>query len=261
MRRAGYKVYGVLNFLKRKEKVEVKMSASVQVRSMITIGMLAALSAPAMVSAEEVSLKVGFQSQATRQPSYDAFGRENAIFASSVEIGYQSDAILPAVQGLLMLQGYENAAYNHSVFGDQLSLGLQGQRVMLGADIGVMLGRYVRPSLRLGVGYSHMRLDMRLMDGTQYHDHAHDVVGFGALGAAAMIPLSLGYRDSSGRTRWTLGVQSHLGYMAQTRAQFDEMEAVDRPDSEPWMRETLDAGSLPGAGVIFDMSIFLSYRF
>lgn len=254
--------YEVLNM---KEKCEVeKMSksrAGVWGRGVVAASMLVTMAFPAMASAEEVSLKAGFQTQATRQPSYDAFGSENAIFASSLEVGYASESFLPGVQALLMMQGYEDAGYSNSIFNNGLELSLQGQRVMLGADIGVMLGRYVRPSVRLGVGYSHMKLDMRLMDGTQYRDHAHDVVGFAALGGSAMIPLSIGRKDLTGRTRWKLGLQSHLGYMAQTRAQFDEMEAVNRPEDEVWQRDTLDAGSLPSAGLMFDLGVFIGYRF
>lgn len=235
--------------------------ASVLGRKLIAMCVLVVVSAPALASANELSLKVGFQAQATRQPGYDAFGRENSIFASNLELGYANEEVLPSIQGILVLQGYEDAGYAHRTFDDGLELGLQGQRVMVGADIGVMLGSYFRPSVRLGVGYSHMRLDMTLMDGQRYRDHAHDVVGFGALGGSAMIPLSLGQKDRMGRTRWKLGLQSHLGYMAQTRAQFDEMQAVESAEDDPWQRAAIDAGSLPGAGVTFDMSVFMSYRF
>jgi hypothetical protein len=211
--------------------------------------------------ADELMVQVGAGSHQMHAPAYDAISAENSHAYSNIEVGYTMPRISEYVQGLLVLQagGDSDAAY-HGSFANNLRLDWRVQRVMAGADVGVQVGRFFRPSVKLGVGYAHQRLDLRALSGEDYVDHAHDVVGFGAIGGRLMVPISIGSSSLTSSPRLKLGIQAHWGYMAQTQATFDAMTPREQDEEDPWTQEAIDLGDLQTRGRLFMGGVFIQVR-
>ncbi len=212
--------------------------------------------------ADEISFKAGGGSQMLKQPSYDAFARENKYAHVAVEVGYASRQRLSIIEPFLLVQTSGDPGTYAQTFNGGLEQDLYAQRVMLGADIGVMVGRFFRPSVRLGGGYLHRKLEVYVPSSSQHYvEHTHDFVGFGEAGGSVIIPLFFGTPanpDSFG-ARLRLGASAHMGYMAQTTSTFDELEP--QLDDETWPVEQVDYGELPaGGGRLFNVGVFVRFR-
>lgn len=224
-------------------------------------GVLGVMSVSTTAHADELMVQVGAGSHQMHAPAYDAISAENSHAYSHIEVGYAAPRISEYVEGLLIVQagGDSDATYRGS-FTNSLRLDWRVQRVMAGADVGVQVGRFFRPSVKLGVGYAHQRLDLLSLSGEDYVDHAHDVVGFGAIGGRLMVPISIGPSSLTSAPRLKLGLQAHWGYMAQTMATFDELTQREQDEENPWTQESIDLGDLQTRGRLFMGGVFIQVR-
>ena len=183
------------------------------------------------------------------------------VGGSGIVLGYEPEAFA----GARVMVGYDGAGYtNRFLFDGDVEGRWARNRVMAMGDWGYdLVGPWLRPMVRLGVGYSHQRLDLSTSD-ADYRGTDHGISALVAGGLEA----SFGRDGDIGEElmswdRFSLGLNVLLGYAWQSRADFDSMETTEEidEDDDPWQRGSYDAGSLDMSGMTFSMGLMLRYRF
>ena len=225
----------------------------------ITLGALALLM-PTSAFADELSVEVESQSVYAPQSS-DVLDSDDYQNTVNLTLGYSADRLSP---NLRLLFSYQNTIQDFSDqnrFGSALKTEWHQARFLLGADFGPEFWGFLRPKVRVGLGYSLQDLVVRTTD-KALQDYAHDFTAFGAMGVEAQLhfkkyvdPTELPYLS-----RMSLGIQGLYGYSYQTIAQFDELN-VDSDalaEDDPWRREDVDFGSVDNSGMFWSVGFMLS---
>lgn len=225
---------------------------------------LATLAATAQEArADQLTIEFDAMSVRARDSSFDAIDEEDVYGNAALGIGYELGDALPGLQVLALYQSNIMEYQQGERLDSALQLDWKQRRVMAAADWGPMLFGFLRPSIRLGAGYSQQYMEMRTSEPTLY-DRAHDFVGFGAVGLGAYVELgrSPSIPRDSFLGRLTLGAQTHLGYIGQTTATFDELSADPDalPEDDPWQRQPVDLGSLNSNGMFWNVGLALRVR-
>lgn len=136
--------------------------------------------------------------------------------------------------------------------GNNLQLDWSMQQVLAMADYGPTLFGYLRPSIRLGLGYSLQTIDVEL-NKVGHSDWAHDFAYF----ASGNVEMTWAVYHTE-NTVLRLGLSGELGYQGQTNAMFDELE---REKSDTWDRQAPALGSLKTDGLLWSFGANLNFGF
>lgn len=180
--------------------------------------------------------------------SFDALSDDNAVTTAQLGAGY--DLSRWTVDGLRAYLLYSSVVEDVDRFSGTVGLAWTQYQFLAAADWGPTLWQVLRPSVRLGGGYSLQEIELDIDTG-QRDDFAHDVIGFGAVGVTALTPPGL---VALGQ----FGLSTQVGYSIQTAATFDEL---DSEDGGGWDRRDIVLGDLDTDGVFWDVGATWQYAF
>lgn len=210
-------------------------------------------------SADEVGVELDLGTNYTSDARYDAIDDNDYQGRFGASLSYQTARLVPDLEMLFLFQ---RAIGDRRVnrFSSAYTSEWQQRRFMLGADYGPTFFNFLRPSARLGAGWAMQTLEVRTT-GPTLQDRAHDFVAFGALGLGARFRVPM--QDGSRLEAMVLGLQTHYGYMYQTEATFDQLEASSDAYSEddPWARQSSSLGGVSTRGLFWDMGISMRFAF
>ena len=232
------------------------MRASKQKIALLSVvcGAVWSLASVETAQAQQLGVELGTGRHRVQDESFMAVERTMRHPGISLGLSYALESISPDLEALLWMQSGGQPDGGTSSFDNRVVLDWRVQRVMVGGDWGKTYFGVLRPSVRAGVGYSHQRLDYRSVSGPTLTDHAHDVAGFGAIGARLTVPL--GEADELGRQRASIGVQFYTGYMAQSAASFDELRTPRaQRDEEMWTYEPVSLGDVSTSGIFWNIAV------
>ena len=215
--------------------------------------------APSLAHADELALEVGVDSTRVADPSYDAVDSEDNYGSFALGVGYERSALVPGLRLMALYQTNMHEGGGRR-FDGAATFEWSQNRFMLAADWGPTLWGFLRPSVRLGAGYSLQAMRLWTTGPIQL-DRAHDFAYLGAIGLGAYLPMSvLGERDGLERLR--IGVQGQFGYLGQTVATFDGVTADEDayPEDDPWRRQPVDLGELDSSGRFWNLGVGLTVR-
>lgn len=206
-------------------------------------------------SADELYLEMHGSSVATAD-TQRVLAASPTVGGPGIYVGVEPDAF---AGGRLML-GYDgDGLYDTRHFAGDLESTWVRTRVMAKADWGYdLVGDWLRPLVRTGVGYSYQRL-MLTADNTTYRGTDHGISAMVAGGLESRFIFG-GNEDADGR--FSLGANLLVGYSWNSRADFDGMETTEElDDDDPWQRGTYDAGSMQLSGITYSVGVTAGYRF
>lgn len=226
------------------------------------LGALLILTDSEEARADQLGLEIDFGSTRVNDASYDAFDGDGTHGSMNLGVSYAPSAL---VEGLELVALYQRNLFEGTShrFDSAMRLNWAQRRLMLGVDWGTMIARVLRPSVRLGAGYSLQSLEV-LTSGQPLYDNAHGFTAFGALGLGARIPVSAASDpDQSLVDRVSLGLQAHYGYQFQTEATFDQLRASENAyaEDDPWTRQDVSLGSVNTSGLFWDCGASLHFSF
>ncbi|MGM0559206.1 MAG: hypothetical protein ACQEVA_22665 [Myxococcota bacterium] len=197
-----------------------------------------------------VGIAVRTGSQYETDPGFDALGDANAFPAGgAVELDYRLDYL--GVDGLTTFATARWTGRSAERFSGQTDFDWTRGLYMLGAQYGPWEFGTFRPLARLAAGYSTQRLAVSTSQPTM-SDRTHDLAGMGSIGFEWLTP-----RGFIKGAPMRLGLLGQVGYLAQTSAEFDDLNSESDDD---WSRAALDLGTLPTSGVFWDLGINLVYE-
>lgn len=230
-----------------------------------TLGVLSALlilTDSQEARADQLGLELNLGSTRTSDANFDAFDANATYGNMNFGVSWAPDAL---VEGLEFVALYQRNLTEGTTdrFGGSMRLDWEQRRLMLGVDWGVMVARILRPSIRVGAGYSLQSLEVRT-SGLSIYDNAHGVSALGALGLGARIPIGAANDPSQSLiNRVSLGLQAHYGYQFQTEATFDQLRADKDAygEDDPWTRQDVNLGSVDTSGRFWDCGASLYFAF
>lgn len=205
---------------------------------------------------DELILEVHATSVHPGSDSVDAISDDGMIEGVALGLGYDlSGLVLPGLRGFVL---FDAIGQSTERFNGAAQLDWERQVVMVAADYGYDLLGFLRPSVRVGAGYATQKLGVHTSGagGSRFVDRTHDLAATGAVGLELFVPFG---DDPEGRlffNRVTLGLGGHFGYMYQTAAEFDELEA----DGDSWQREALNFGALDMNGLYWNLGLTVRVR-
>ncbi len=205
---------------------------------------------------DELILEVRGFSLYASSDSADAISDDGVLEGISLGLGYDlSNYVVLGLRGYVL---FDATGESKSRFDGAVNLDWERQVVMLAADYGPDLRGMFRPSVRLGLGYATQKLQIQsgVQTGSKYTDHTHDLAALGAVGFELYIPYSTQEQGGSIFKRFTLGLSGHVGYMLQTNAEFDELEASD----DSWQPAPLNVGALDVDGVYWNLGLTMRVK-
>ncbi len=227
---------------------------------MLVAGILGVSFAPADSWAaekdDELVLEVRGFSLYAPSDSVDAISDDGLLQGVSLGLGYDlTNYVVPGLRGYVL---FDAMGESKARFDGAANLEWSRQVVMLAADYGPDLWGMLRPSVRLGLGYATQKLQMQSEGSTdsRYEDHTHDLAALGAVGFELYFPYSTDEEGGSIFKRFTLGVGGHVGYMFQTVAEFDELEAT----GDSWQRAPMNFGELDVNGVYWNLGLVVRVK-
>lgn len=200
---------------------------------------------------DELILEVLALSLYAPSDSVDAVSDDGWLEGISLGLGYDlTNYVAPGLRGYVL---FDAIGESKERFDGGVNLDWSRQVVMLAGDYGPDLWGMFRPSVRLGLGYATQGLQVQSggASGAKYHDRTHDLAALGAVGFELYIPYSTQEVGGSIFKRFTVGLSGHVGYMLQTTAEFDELEAAD----DAWQHAPLNVGGLDMDGVYWNLGL------
>lgn len=219
------------------------------------------LSAPAW--ADGVIVELDVQITQVNDASFDLVESDDYLSSISVGGGYELSGILPGLSVLGLFQSSVTAVEQGERLGRSPLLEWSQQRFMVAAEYGPELFGFLRPFARVGAGYALQNLTLNTSDGALF-DYAHDLAGFGALGAELFVPTTqlANSPDTAWLSKLKVGLHGQYGYTLQSTAQFDELRASqDVPESDPWQRDPVNVGSLSADGMFWSFGALARWSF
>jgi len=214
---------------------------------------LGALIASATASAEPTQglfLEMRMGGHVAEDASVDAVSNENVIPMFQLVAGAQ----IPMVEGLRVGVIYKVKAEElaPSRFGNTLNVDWDWTQVLAFGDYGIDLFGFLRPSLRVGLGYSNQYIGVTL-NNRLHEDSAHDLAYMASLNLESKFKIHEGEA-----TQLHLSVLGEFGYQGQTTATFDELE---RDGSDEWDRQAPSFGDLHTDGLLWSFGVGLIVTF
>lgn len=180
-----------------------------------------------------------------------AVSDSNILSTLELGVGYDFAEWVPGLRGYFT---YETLIKEGGVdrFNGAALLDWRRDRVMLVADYGREFYGFLRPSVRVGAGYSLQMIKAEFGNQPTEFGESH---GFAAQGAGALeASWHIGFL---GNFSVVLSAIGQLGYQLQTTASFDDLtfedDAFDSDD--PWTREGIALGSIDTDGVFWDLGV------
>jgi hypothetical protein len=194
----------------------------------------------------ELIFELRGQSFYTRDASFHALSDDQLHGGGHLSAGIDLGAwTVPGLRGHLVYMG---GGVDRSRFDDLVEFDWRRDVFMVAADWGPELWGVFRPSVRLGAGYAMQNLDVN-SGGSTLEDRTHDLAALGAVGLEFYTR-----RGYLGAAR--IGFIGNFGYMAQTAATFDELEADSDDDFE---RQPVNFGALNTNGLFWDIGLGLRW--
>ena len=176
--------------------------------------------------------------------TFDAVSDDDTYSDAMLGVGYDlGERTVPGLRGLFLFHG---GGLSQDRFQGATQLDWHRNLFLVGADWGPELWGVFRPAVRLGAGYALQNLEVNTTGPTR-DDYAHDLAGLGQVTFALSTP-----RDWLGPV--SVGFIGGLGYLAQTSATFDELEA-GYGGEDPWTYEQADLGEINASGVFWDLGV------
>ncbi len=197
----------------------------------------------AMDTQPELLFELRGQTHYVSDDSFDALSDTSDHGGGLLGVGYALGEVLPGLRAHLLYAGGDASTRR---FDGAVDLNWERLLFMAAADWGPEFYGTVRPYARLGAGYALQYLELETT-GSPKDDHAHDLAALGSVGLEAYTP-----RDFLGRFR--LGLIGQFGYIAQTTATFDELDA---DGDDEWERDQAAMGDLDTNGLFWDIGLGL----
>ncbi|MFW6057707.1 MAG: hypothetical protein ACOC9W_02515, partial [Persicimonas sp.] len=184
----------------------------------------------AMSTQHELIFELRGQTHYVDDDSFDALSDTSDYGGGMLGVGYGLGDVLPGLRGYLLYAGGDASTRR---FDGAVDLNWERLLFMAAADWGPEFYGTVRPSVRLGAGYALQYLELETT-GSPKDDYAHDLAGLASVGLEVYTPRGFFGRPKDFLNRLRLGLIGEFGYLTQTTATFDELDA---DGDDEWSRD------------------------